>query len=142
MPQKSAKATNRVGSFLYWKAGGSQSCGPFLALQGTEWKVAGQSNLELKALWGQCRWDSHSARQLSVGRGQGQRERPSFTFSAHAPTPWGSDGLWLGGGTVDGGELSENGAVLGGEMRLEWKINEVVLSGNEMVLGGKVRLHY
>lgn len=38
--------------------------------------------------------------------------------------------------------LSENKAVVEGEMRLYWKINEVVLSGNEVVLGGKVRLHY
>lgn len=39
-------------------------------------------------------------------------------------------------------ELAENEAVLGGEMRLYWKINEAVLSGTEVVLGGKVRLHY
>lgn len=43
---------------------------------------------------------------------------------------------------LDEVELSENEAVLEGEMRLYWKINKVVLSGNEVVLGGKVRLHY
>lgn len=32
--------------------------------------------------------------------------------------------------------------MLEGEMRLYRKINEVVLSGNEVVLGGKVRLHH
>lgn len=43
---------------------------------------------------------------------------------------------------MDEVELSEDDAVLGGEMRLCRKINEAVLSGNEVVLGGKVRLHY
>lgn len=43
---------------------------------------------------------------------------------------------------MDEVELSENEAVLEGEMRLYWKINKVVLSGNEVVLGSKVRLHY
>lgn len=43
---------------------------------------------------------------------------------------------------MDEVELSENEAVLEEEMRLYWKINKVVLSGNEVVLGGKVRLHY
>lgn len=42
---------------------------------------------------------------------------------------------------MDEVELSENEAELEGEMRLYWKINKVVLSGNEVVLGGKVRLH-
>lgn len=43
---------------------------------------------------------------------------------------------------LDEVELLGSEAVREGEMRLYRKINEVVLSGNEGVLGGKVRLQY
>lgn len=51
-------------------------------------------------------------------------------------SPW----IWFslaGEVRLDEVELSGNEAVLGGEMRLYWKINEAVLSGNKVVLGAR-----